>query len=77
MCLLQNAFWLTKFLTVCKISEQCEISELPRNSRYVINMKFIYKITEVKICVSLREHHNVIFAEDDAALYMPYKGLHR
>ena len=32
---------------------------------------FIYKITEVKICVSLREHHDVTFAENDAAAYTP------
>ena len=28
---------------------------------------FIYKIKEVKICVSLREHHDVKFAENDTA----------
>ena len=30
-------------------------------------MMFIYKIKEVQICVSLREHHDVTFAETDSA----------
>ena len=30
-------------------------------------MMFLYKIKEVKICVPLREHHDVTFAENDAA----------
>ena len=30
-------------------------------------MMFIYKITGVKICVSLREHHVVTFDENDTA----------
>ena len=34
-------------------------------------MIFIYKMMEIKICVSLREHHDVIFAENDAAAYTP------
>ena len=40
-------------------------------------MKFIYKITEEKMSMSLREHHDVIFAEMDAAAYTPCLGLHR
>ena len=42
-------------------------------------MMFICKITEVKTCVSLREHHDVTFAENDVAAYMlvkdPIEGL--
>ena len=38
---------------------------------------FICKITEVKFCVSLHEHHNVTFAENDAAAYMPCLAPHR
>ena len=30
-------------------------------------MMLIYKITEVKFFVSLREHHDVTFAENDTA----------
>ena len=33
---------------------------------------FIYKIKEVKICVSLREYHDATFAENYAAAYTPY-----
>ena len=38
---------------------------------------FIYKITDVKICVSLREHHDVTFAEIDSAAYTPCLGTRR
>ena len=38
---------------------------------------FIYKITEVKNCVSLREHPDVTFAENGSATYMPCLGPHR
>ena len=38
---------------------------------------FIYKITEVKFCVSLRKHHDVTFVEKDAAAYTPCFGPHR
>ena len=55
----------------------CKISELPPNSHCVINMMFIYKITEVKICVLLLEHHDVTFAGNDAAAYPPCLGPHR
>ena len=40
-------------------------------------MMFIHKITEAKICVSLREYNNVIFTENDAAAYTPFLGPHR
>ena len=30
-----------------------------------------------KNCVLLRKHHDVIFAENDAAAYMPCLGNHR
>ena len=40
-------------------------------------MMFIYKIMEVKICVLLCEHHDVTFAENDAAAYMQCLGPHR
>ena len=43
------------------------MTELAPNSHCAIYMMFIYNITEVKICVSLREHPNVTFAEYDAA----------
>ena len=42
----------------------------PPNSHCAINMMFIYKIMEVKICVSLRECHGVSFAENEAVTYM-------
>ena len=38
---------------------------------------FIYKIKEVKICVLLREHPDVPFAEIDAAAYKPCLGPNR
>ena len=38
---------------------------------------FIYKISEVKICVSLRKHHDVTFAENDPAAYTQCLGPHR
>ena len=40
-------------------------------------MMFIYKIAEVKICVSLGEHHDVTFVENDAAAYTPCLRHHR
>ena len=33
---------------------------------------FLYKITSVKFCTSLRKYHNVIFAENDVAEYTLY-----
>ena len=44
------------------------------------NMMFIYKITGVKICGSLCEHHHVSFVENDTAAhtwYRPCLGPHR
>ena len=38
---------------------------------------FICKITEVKICVSLRENLDVTFAENDAAAYTSCLGSHK
>ena len=40
-------------------------------------MMFVYKIAEVKICVSLREHHDITFAENGTAAYMPCLEFHR
>ena len=40
-------------------------------------MMFLYKITEVKIWVSLHEYNNVTFAENEAAAYTPRIGPHR
>ena len=40
-------------------------------------MMFIYKITEVKLYMSLREHHDVTFAENGTAACMPCLGPHR
>ena len=68
---------LQSFWWRAKTSEQCKISELPPNSQCAINILFIYKITEVKICMSLWEHHDVTFAENDTAAYMLYLGPHR
>ena len=67
-CLLVNVLLLTKFLTACKI---IKISELPPDSHCVIKMMLTYKITEEKVCMSLCEHHNVKFAENDATVYRP------
>ena len=47
----------------CKTLELCKISDLPPDSQGTINMILIYKLTEVKICSSLREHHDVTFSE--------------
>ena len=38
---------------------------------------FKYKRTEVKICVSFREHPAVTFAENDAPAYTSGLGPHR
>ena len=38
---------------------------------------FIYKITELKIWVSLREQHGVTFAKNEAAAYTPCLGPNR
>ena len=62
---LQSLWWCAKQ------SEPCKISELPPDSHCAINMILIYKITEVKMFVSLREHHYVPFAENGAAAYTP------
>ena len=67
MRLPETVFLFTKFLTACKKSEPCKISELLPDSHCAINMLLIYKITEVKIFVSLHEHHDVTFAENEAA----------
>ena len=40
-------------------------------------MMFIYKIMEVKIFVSLREHHNNTFADNDVAAYTSCLGPNR
>ena len=34
-------------------------------------MMFIYKITEVKVCMLLRKYHDVTLAANDAVLYTP------
>ena len=60
-----------------KTLEPCKISELPPDSHSAINMILMYKITEVKMCVSLREHHDVTFTENDAAAYTPCLWPHR
>ena len=65
---------LQSFWRRAKTWEQCKISKLPPNSHCAVNMMFIYKITEVKLCVLLREHHDVTFAENDAAAYMSCLG---
>ena len=44
--------------------------------RYICIM-FLYKTSEVNICVLLREHPNVRFAENDAGAYTPCLGPHR
>ena len=40
-------------------------------------MMFIYKISEVKIRVSLCKHNNVTYAENDPAAYTQCLGPHR
>ena len=40
-------------------------------------MMFIYKISEVKIRVSLRKHLDVTFVDDDLAAYTQCLGPHR
>ena len=58
---------LQSFWRRAQTSELCKISELQLycNSHCAINMMLPYKLTEVKICVLLREHHYVTFAEKD------------
>ena len=76
--LLENAFWIKKFLMACrKTSEWCKLSELPPNSHCAIYMMSIYKITEVTISVSFREHPDVTFAKYNAAAYTPCLGPRR
>ena len=58
---------LQRFWRNAKTSEPCKIPELPPDSHCAINMLLKYKITEVKICVSLCKHHDVTFAKNDAA----------
>ena len=60
-----------------KTSEPCKISELPPDSHCAINMTLIYKITVVKMCVSLCEHYDVTFVENHAAAYTPCLWPHR
>ena len=62
-----------------KTLEQCKISELPPNTHCVINMMFIYKITELKIYMLLgvTEHHDVTFTENHATAYTPCLRPHR
>ena len=38
---------------------------------------FKYKITKVKLCVSLHKHHEVTIAETDGDAYTPFLELHR
>ena len=40
-------------------------------------MLFIYKITAVKLCMSLRKDHEVTLAANDAAAYTPCLQTHR
>ena len=54
-----------------------KISELLPNSRSAIYMMFIYNITELKICVSLRKHPDVTIAENDDAAYTPCLVTHK
>ena len=58
---------LQSFWRRAKLSDQCKILELPPNSHCAIDMVLVYKMTEVKSCVSLREHHDLTFAAHDAA----------
>ena len=39
------------------------------NSHCAIDIVLIYKMTEIKICVSLRKHPDGTFAAHDAAAY--------
>ena len=45
--------------------------KLAPNSHWVIHMIFIYKITEVKFCISLLKYHNMTLAANDATTYTP------
>ena len=76
-CLLENVFWLKSLWRPAKTSEPFKISELPPDSHCTINMILIFKITEVKMCVSLRKHHDALFAENDAVAYTPSLWPHR
>ena len=40
-------------------------------------MIFIYKITELKFCIPLREYLDMTLAENEASAYTPCSRLHR
>ena len=40
-------------------------------------MIFIYKITEVKFCISLRQYHDVTLVANEASVYTPCSRPHR
>ena len=40
-------------------------------------MIFIYKITEVKFCISLRKYRDVTLAANEASAYTPCSRPHR
>ena len=59
-----KSFWLC-----VKSAEQCKMSKLSPNSHCALHMTFIYKITEVKFCITLRKYHDVTIATNDTAAY--------
>ena len=57
--------------------EQCKISKSAPDSYWAIYMIFIYKITDVKFCISLRKYSDVSLAVNDASAYTPWLWPHR
>ena len=49
--------------------EQSKISKSAHYSDWAIHMMFIYKITKVNFCISLRKYYEVTLAENDTAAY--------
>ena len=60
---------LKRFSRRVKSAEQSKISKLAPNSHCVLQMMFIYKITKVKFCITLRTYHDVKTAANDTTAY--------
>ena len=76
-CLHENAFWFTKSLPACKRIGTVKSSKFTPNSHFAKQVMFIYKITEVKLCMSLRKYHDVTLAENDTTAYIQCLRPHR
>ena len=74
MCLHENAFWFTKFLTACKH----KISKLAPYLHCAIDIMFIIiQNSRSFTCCYVCKYHKVTLAENDAAAYTPCVQPHR